>query len=517
MGYTHYYYVSKEFDAKAFAHVAADFKKMITPLRHLGVVLADGMGDNYPTISPTEITFNGMRKCGHQERELGITWPSESASGVLKNGTDTVLANITKSQWFAGAKLESRVCGGDCSHETFSLEQKMETVMTRYDGSTYELEPQKEDRPYTNSDGTRDKTDEDKIGKYFQCTKTAYKPYDLAVTICLVIAKHHLKDAITIHSDGTMENWHEAMQLCHHFLGYGKGFSLDDEESVPLDQSDAHYMISAYNKNTKSIADLRESHETLEKQNREKITEIRERYHKTISDLENQMHIETGKIQDDTDETDKKTDSEIGELQKIIQKTERITYYLKRKYHTPDTKCFESIKNHGHMEFLEKYSDGIMSLQLYVAENGRPTNKYSIVIVGDCILGGNDYKESILKLPYQYTGWRNGFDCSGNNIQVTPRHFKSIQDAKQYCAKNGICQILKEFFAEYEKAKSEYDEANSKYCLADFEEIIRTQVSKHWESISQSRQAEMVQNLGLSSSDVSEMSCDDVAKIAMLI
>jgi len=69
MGYTHYYYISSEFDAKAFAKVAADFKKMVTPLKHLGVILADGAGENYPTISPTEIRFNGLEKCGHEVRE----------------------------------------------------------------------------------------------------------------------------------------------------------------------------------------------------------------------------------------------------------------------------------------------------------------------------------------------------------------------------------------------------------------------------------------------------------------
>ena len=79
MGYTHYYDVSAEFDSIAFGKVSADFKKMITPLKHLGVILADGAGENHPTISPTEITFNGLEKCGHDERELGITWPGKSA------------------------------------------------------------------------------------------------------------------------------------------------------------------------------------------------------------------------------------------------------------------------------------------------------------------------------------------------------------------------------------------------------------------------------------------------------
>ena len=207
MGYTHYYSVSAKFDAGKFERVATDFKKMITPLRHLGVVLADGFGENYPTITPTEITFNGMQKCGHEERELGITWPSKSASGVSENKVGQQLAELTKGNWFAGAELETRVCGGDCSYETFSLEQKLSDIP----------EYQQEDL---------------KAGKLiFQCTKTAFKPYDLAVNVCLIIAKHHLGEKINVCSDGNLENWQEGMHLCQHFLEYGEDFELGEYES----------------------------------------------------------------------------------------------------------------------------------------------------------------------------------------------------------------------------------------------------------------------------------------------
>ncbi len=207
MGYTHYYCVSPEFDSTAFAKVAADFKKMITPLRHLGVVLADAFGEGYPRISPTEIRFNGLAKCGHEEKQLGITWPGKNASGVSQNKAGQQLAEITQGSWFAGAELETRACGGDCSHETFCLEQKI-------------------------SDIPEWKQDTRQNGLIFECTKTAFKPYDLAVNVCLVIAKHHLGEKINVTSDGELENWKEAMHLCQHFLGFGKSFQLDDEDGI---------------------------------------------------------------------------------------------------------------------------------------------------------------------------------------------------------------------------------------------------------------------------------------------
>ena len=213
MEYTHYYYVAPVFDKNAFEKAATDFKKMTRPLRHLGVVLADEGGEGSPTIRPTEICFNGVRDCGHAERKLGITWPSTSASGVVRNGVDTTLQEITKTTWYAGASLEARACGGDCSYESFCMRQKHE--------------PYSDERPMdTYSERTNRRNPNNMVGKYRESVKTAYRPYDLAINVCLIIAKHHLKDGILIKSDGTIDNWQEGMHLCQHFLGYGGDFAL---------------------------------------------------------------------------------------------------------------------------------------------------------------------------------------------------------------------------------------------------------------------------------------------------
>lgn len=88
---------------------------------------------------------------------------------------------------------------GEESHETFVLQQKLD----------------KDDFH------TKEK------GFYFNFTKTARKPYDIAVTACLVIAKHYLEDQIIVTSDGDMEEWRPAMTLCQDILGYGEDFVLD--------------------------------------------------------------------------------------------------------------------------------------------------------------------------------------------------------------------------------------------------------------------------------------------------
>ncbi len=201
MGYTHYYRVSAEFDADKFFNVASDFKKMITPLKHLGISLGDGHGENHPIITPKEICFNGLKNCGHQKRHIVLPWPGENATGVATHGTDTKLVIGKNTSWFAGPQIETRVCNGDCSYETFSLQQKFEKM---YDEQSPEASG----------------------GLFFDFCKTAYRPYDLAVNTCLVIAQHHLGPAIEISSDGDMNHWEESMQLCNHFLGFGADFTL---------------------------------------------------------------------------------------------------------------------------------------------------------------------------------------------------------------------------------------------------------------------------------------------------
>ena len=55
--------------------------------------------------------------------------------------------------------------------------------------------------------------------RIFEFTKTAHRPYDIAVTACLVIIKHHLGDEIQVKSDGDDSQWFDAKLMCCHGFG----------------------------------------------------------------------------------------------------------------------------------------------------------------------------------------------------------------------------------------------------------------------------------------------------------
>ena len=197
--YSHRYKVIQNISAEKFTAIATDFRNIIKPLSHLGVAIAGSKGDGKPEINPEKIKFNGVTECGHPVIELGVVQPSIDATGVLIYRDASDLIKISRSG-DGGVILKKRACNGECSNETFSLVRDI----------------QSEDIPVQIKDGM-----------YLEIVRTSYKPYDLAVNICLIIAKHHLKNDIMVSSDGDIEKWSDAMQICEHFLGYGSDFELE--------------------------------------------------------------------------------------------------------------------------------------------------------------------------------------------------------------------------------------------------------------------------------------------------
>ena len=60
----------------------------------------------------------------------------------------------------------------------------------------------------------------------FDFTKTAQKPYDIAVCSALIIAKKHFGSDIHISSDGDNDEWTESKALCQKILGYGNSLNM---------------------------------------------------------------------------------------------------------------------------------------------------------------------------------------------------------------------------------------------------------------------------------------------------
>lgn len=199
MGYTHYWYRPKEIRGHTMSDIVNDFMSIIPVLADIGVHLAGGDGAGEPEINVDMIKFNGVADCGHAKNsEISIPWPSKEAGGIAKYGENNKAEN-----WFAGAVIDKRCCNGDCSYETFFFPRVIDKDFKQGHNKRKDL--------------------------LFDFCKTAYRPYDLAVNVFLVIAKHRLRDNIIVSSDGEMVHWQEAMMYCQIHLGYGLEFELPKE------------------------------------------------------------------------------------------------------------------------------------------------------------------------------------------------------------------------------------------------------------------------------------------------
>lgn len=230
MGYSHYWLRKEEIPVGTFSHIVEDFSKLLPVLEEKGVVLAGSSGDGRPVINEDCISFNGLAQCGHKKQPFSASyaWPlddaggvfsapsgsvlndpaggvlNDSAGGVLNNPAGGVLSveGIVFFETSLTIKipfLRTRMCDGDCSHESFVFPRILDVL-------PWEV-------PKMNQ-------------MWLRGCKTCFKPYDLAVTACLLIAKKHLGSELIIKSDGNDNHWFDAKLLCSTILGYGLEFCI---------------------------------------------------------------------------------------------------------------------------------------------------------------------------------------------------------------------------------------------------------------------------------------------------
>lgn len=215
MGYTHYWYRPANLKEEKFKQFANDCKKIFKYCENeLGIKLANSMGEagTHPIATQDKVYFNGSDEqpsgVWTTSENISIPWPSPKAS-LVEEIADPA-ANKTDGSWFAGTLVSQRVAPlnnnsglGSGSYESVCIDRIMEIS-----------EWQKKDAP--------------KDGLYFECCKTAYRPYDLGVTAVLIALKHYFPEC-RISSDGEDKDWLDGKFLCNNLLGYGLEFNIGEE------------------------------------------------------------------------------------------------------------------------------------------------------------------------------------------------------------------------------------------------------------------------------------------------
>src|SRR5258708_23774889 len=149
MGFAHYFYRPKSFEAQQFKAFVGDVRLFIEHLPNHShsaggdyaehpVVIRGGMGKGQPQLTPNLVSFNG---------------DDENGQGL--------------------------------AHETMRVPRI--------------LKPESWQQP-----------DPEENNCYFQCCKTAGKPYDIVVCATLLSLKYHFP-VVTVRSDGTPDDWFVAV------------------------------------------------------------------------------------------------------------------------------------------------------------------------------------------------------------------------------------------------------------------------------------------------------------------
>ena len=194
MGYTHYYYVSSYYKQEAWDALLKDVKKLL----ELPIPL---MADHEPIIlSPTS--------SNHVAMNLGDLINNEK---VIDGNQGYYKINKTEIS-FNGI--------GELAHEQFKLYQRMPPeVFERHEEFAKRFSVPS-GVGATTADRVRETGVRGMHHPYFECTKTARKPYDIVVQCCLILAKKHLGKGIAVSSDGGEDEWTEAIRIIEKNFGY---------------------------------------------------------------------------------------------------------------------------------------------------------------------------------------------------------------------------------------------------------------------------------------------------------
>ena len=195
MGFTHCWLRPLLIPEGSFVAAALDCGTILRACRAAGVALAGPVGVGEPIVTFESVALNGVTECGHRkEEDLGIVEPAVNATGIAGPFDDVVVGD-----WAGGAVISARKCPGTCSCDTFRVDRRFEW-------------PESPEPP---------------DGLHAYGCKTAFRPYDLAVTACLIVFNHHLGNRqFPVLCSTEPGHWADARDLVQETLGYGSDFRI---------------------------------------------------------------------------------------------------------------------------------------------------------------------------------------------------------------------------------------------------------------------------------------------------
>jgi hypothetical protein len=192
-------------------------------------------------------------------------------------------------------------------------------------------------------------------------------------------------------------------------------------------------------------------------------------YRDKIRELEYERDRKVDEVEQQAKAITDQKDAEIKELYVVIRKVEKVLEFLRLDPTSDLTVKDEDVKPYNHYEIRTVESlgyyldDPYLKVKLYLAQNGKPVNKYSLIAIGKCLFSS---VANLVNIPRTYGLPVNVW---GYHLEVLIKDFQTAGLAKTWLENNRRKLDLK---GDYETVKAEYLEAVQNYKVEDFQDLL---------------------------------------------
>lgn len=218
--------------------------------------------------------------------------------------------------------------------------------------------------------------------------------------------------------------------------------------------------------NERKIAKLHKQQETIRENEREDTNRLKyDVYRARFRKLQEEQDARIKSVVDKAEAIIQKKGQLIAELAEPVDQVKRILELMKldtkKKLAIDDADIM--IRNNHYKEALGPVvNDDYLKAKIYILENDKPKNKYSLCIFGKCLFG-----EDILRLPRSYG--LPGYQHEHYDLMILLRDFPSVAEAKAWLVRTNVNQ---EWLENYKAVKTEYIKVKATYTRRQFSKFI---------------------------------------------
>lgn len=228
-------------------------------------------------------------------------------------------------------------------------------------------------------------------------------------------------------------------------------------------------LVEQVQDNLAGISILRAETETLRVSTEQEVRRlVYDVYRPKIQQLEGVRDQATHEVQEKYEQARDRKQKEIEGLQVVINQVKRILDFLMvdtGKDLAIDDDDVKPYRDRAKDSLGYLFDDDYLKIKLFIVENEKPKNKFSLIAMGRCLFG-----ENLLDL-------RRGYGVPvhtsfGYNIEVVFRDMPSVAELQLWLEDSRRQPFIPGLIGDYEKVKAEYLDVIAKYTSQDFKELM---------------------------------------------